>query len=334
MNILITGGAGFIGFHLISNLIILDDINIIAIDNLNAYYDVKLKIDRLSNLGIKYSEIDNKYQSNSFNNLSFKELDITDKNKLEVLFEENKFDVVVHLAAQAGVRYSIENPRAYIESNLDGFFNVIDNSRLHKVNKFLYASSSSVYGNNAETPFNERDRVDSPLSLYAATKRSNELVASVYSKIYGLNTIGLRFFTVYGPWGRPDMAPYLFSDAIVKGKEITVFNHGKMKRDFTYVDDVVQLIAKLIYFKDNNKAVTSIYNIGNGEPNSILKFISNLESSFNKKSNKIFKGLQMGDAINTNADNSLILEKFPNFKFTPMEVGVENYVKWFNGYYV
>ncbi len=336
MNILITGGAGFIGYHVIFNLVNLENNNIITIDNLNNYYDNKLKKDRLYNLGIKYCGKEKKYLSTKYNNLNFIEIDITDKNQLGILFEENKFDIVVHLAAQAGVRYSIENPRAYIESNIDGFFNVIDFSRINSIKKFIYASSSSVYGNNEKTPFNENDRVDFPLSLYAATKRSNELVASVYSEIYGLNTIGLRFFTVYGPWGRPDMAPFLFSNSIVNEKEITVFNNGNMKRDFTYVDDVAKLIEKLIFEteKFNISSNFKIFNIGNGQPTSILDFICNLELSFNKVGKKIFKELQLGDAINTNADNAMILSVFPNFKFTTLEIGVKNYVKWFKEYYV
>ena len=272
----------------------------------------------------------------NFNNLNFIQLDISNQKEVENLFKNYSFDVVVHLAAQAGVRYSIDNPRAYIESNIDGFFNIIEYSRLNKVSKFLYASSSSVYGNNDKSPFSETDRVDLPLSLYAATKRSNELTASVYSSIYGIKTVGLRFFTVYGPWGRPDMAPYLFSNSIVNDKEISVYNNGNMNRDFTYVEDVVKLISKLISTNniEFNKSNSLIYNIGNGSPTSILEFIANLEAAFNKKGKKVFKELQLGDAIHTNADNSLILKKFPEFKFTPLDVGIENYVKWFKEYYV
>jgi UDP-glucuronate 4-epimerase len=336
MNILVTGGAGFIGYHLISTLVNIKDINIISIDNINNYYDINLKIDRLNKLGINFNLEKNIYKSNTYTNLHFIKLDITNKNEVENLFKNNAFDVVMHLAAQAGVRYSIENPRAYIESNIDGFFNIIENSRLNDVKNFLYASSSSVYGNNDKSPFNEADRVDFPLSLYAATKRSNELMASVYSSIYGISTIGLRFFTVYGPWGRPDMAPYLFSSSIVENKEISVYNNGNMKRDFTYVDDVAELLAKLILAPnlENSNNQSLIYNIGNGQSTSILEFINNLEISFKKSSKKLYKHLQLGDAINTNADNSLILELFPDFKFTPLEVGVKEYVKWFNEYYV
>lgn len=331
--ILVTGSAGFIGFHL-SSLLLAKGYQVIGIDNLNDYYDVKLKEDRLEIL--KQND-----------NFTFHKIDLKDKGKIDNLFFKYKFDYVVNLAAQAGVRYSITNPYAYVDSNLIGFVNILEACRNNPVKHLLYASSSSVYGGNKVAPFSTNHNVDHPVSLYAATKKSNELMAHTYSHLYGIPTTGLRFFTVYGPWGRPDMAYFLFTKNIVEGKTINVFNHGKMERDFTYIDDIVEGIYKLIPLApkpnpnwDETKddisssfAPYKIYNIGNNQPVKLEKFISVIEDKIGKKAEKNYMEMQPGDVLRTYADVS-DLEKDIDFKpSTSIEEGIEKFVGWYKDYY-
>ena len=300
--ILITGGAGFIGYHLTKGLLNSNKL-VVCIDNLNDYYNSKLKQDRLKDLGFDFdsSRIHNTVNSN----FSFLKMDINDSDKLNNLFQKHQFDIVIHLAAQAGVRHSLSHPESYITTNINGFFNVIDQCKTHKVKKLIYASSSSVYGLNSKFPYSETLKVNTPISLYAASKISNELIAHSYSHLYGLNTIGLRFFTVYGPWGRPDMAYYKFSDLISRNKPIEVYNNGLNKRDFTYIDDVINCIIKII----NNKVQQgkyNIFNIGNSKSISVEKFISIIEKNLNKKAIKNYINSQKGDVNKTLSDTSLI----------------------------
>lgn len=331
--ILITGSAGFIGFHL-SSLLLDKGYEVVGIDNLNDYYDVKLKEDRLEIL-----------EQND--NFTFHKIDLKNKEKIDDLFAKCKFDYVINLAAQAGVRYSIENPYAYVDSNLIGFVNILDACRNNPVKHLLYASSSSVYGGNKVAPFSTNHNVDHPVSLYAATKKSNELMAHTYSHLYGIPTTGLRFFTVYGPWGRPDMAYFSFTKDIIKGKTINVFNHGKMERDFTYIDDIVEGIYKLILLApmpnptwDETKddisssfAPYKIYNIGNNQPVRLEKFISFIEDKLGKKAVKNYMEMQPGDVLRTYADVS-DLEKDIDFKpSTSIEEGIEKFVNWYKDYY-
>ena len=280
MKILITGAAGFIGFHLVKKLIN-TDLDVYGLDNLNNYYDVNLKFDRLNELGIKKSDAKKYNNIASHKNFKFINLDIEDNKKLDKLFFNYSFDVVCHLAAQAGVRYSLDNPDVYLSSNVLGFFNILNCCKKFKIKHLIYASSSSVYGANTNVPFSESDFVDNPISLYAATKKSNELLAHTYSHLYKIPTTGLRFFTVYGPWGRPDMAYYSFTRDIINEKEIDVYNYGKMRRDFTYIDDIVSGISKII-FKNNNKGY-KIYNIGNNKTVKLLDFINILQEKLHKK---------------------------------------------------
>ncbi|NOH16232.1 NAD-dependent epimerase [Clostridium cochlearium] len=331
--ILVTGAAGFIGFHL-SSLLLKKDYQVIGIDNINDYYDVKLKEDRLHIL--KQND-----------NFTFHKIDLKDKEKIDNLFSKYKFDYVINLAAQAGVRYSIKNPYAYVDSNLIGFVNILEACRNNPVKHLLYASSSSVYGGNKVAPFSTNHQVDHPVSLYAATKKSNELMTHTYSHLYKIPTTGLRFFTVYGPWGRPDMAYFSFTKNILSGKPINVFNHGKMERDFTYIDDIVEGIYKLIPLvpkanptwdetKDDlssSFAPYKIYNIGNNQPVKLMKFISVLEDKLGIKGNKNYMDMQPGDVLRTYADVS-DLEKDIGFKpSTSIEEGLEKFVDWYKNYY-
>lgn len=333
MKVLITGVSGFIGFHL-TNLLLNKGFDILGIDNMNEYYDGKLKKDRLEILKNK-------------NNFNFFEIDIKDKISLDKIFENEKPDYVINLAAQAGVRYSITNPYAYVDSNLIGFVNILEACRTYPVKHLIYASSSSVYGGNKTTPFSPEHNVDHPVSLYAATKKANELMAHTYSHLYGIPTTGLRFFTVYGPWGRPDMAYFSFTKDIMEGKDIKVFNHGKMERDFTYVDDITEGIYKLmdkipIINKDWDEskdplsgsfAPYKIYNLGNNNPVSLMQFINVLENKIGKKANKVFMEMQAGDVLKTFADISE-LENDIGFKpKTAIEDGLEKFVKWYKEYY-
>ncbi|AOY75609.1 NAD-dependent epimerase [Clostridium formicaceticum] len=331
--ILVTGSSGFIGFHL-SVLLLNKGYRVIGIDNLNDYYDVSLKESRLKILEKK-------------DNFIFHKIDLKDKEQVNKLFQQYKFDYVINLAAQAGVRYSIENPYAYVDSNLTGFMNVLEACRNYPVKHLLYASSSSVYGGNKVAPFSTNHNVDHPVSLYAATKKSNELMAHTYSHLYDIPTTGLRFFTVYGPWGRPDMAYFSFTKDILSGKPIKVFNHGKMERDFTYIDDIVEGVYKLIdkppvpnkdWDESKDDLSTSfapykIYNIGNNNPVQLMRFINALEAALGKEVEKIYMDMQPGDVLRTYADVS-DLERDINFKpSTSIEDGLYKFVEWYKEYY-
>ena len=333
MKLLITGAAGFIGFHL-SQKLLEEDYQVIGIDNLNDYYDPSLKKDRLKIL-------------EKYNNFCFHKVDLKDKAAVDNIFESHKPTHVVNLAAQAGVRHSILNPYAYVDSNLIGFMNILEACRNFPVKHLIYASSSSVYGGNRVVPFSTSHYVDHPVSLYAATKKSNELMAHTYSHLYGIPTTGLRFFTVYGPWGRPDMAYFSFTRDIIAGKPIKVFNHGKMERDFTYIDDIIEGIVRLMdripaankdwdETKDDistSFAPYKIYNIGNNEPVSLLRFIEILEEKIGKKAEKIYMDMQPGDVLRTYADVS-DLERDIGFRpSTSLEQGLGEFVKWYKDYY-
>ena len=328
--ILVTGTAGFIGFHLAKKLLDQGHI-VIGLDNINDYYDVNLKYGRLNELGIDKSNLeDNKsLQSSIYPNHKFIKANLEDAETLNKLFETEKFDAVCNLAAQAGVRYSIENPHAYISSNIVGFMNILEACRNYNVKNLSYASSSSVYGLNKEQPFKTTDQTDTPVSLYAATEKSNELMAHTYSHLYNIQTTGLRFFTVYGPWGRPDMAPMLFTDAILNDRAIKVFNHGKMSRDFTYVDDIVDGIVKVI----NNPSPYNIYNIGNNSPVNLMEFIKTIENALDKEATKNFMDIQPGDVESTFADVSGLIEDFDYKPETPLSHGVDEFVKWYREFY-
>lgn len=328
--IIITGAAGFIGFHL-SKRLLAEGYEILSIDNLNDYYDPSLKKARLAQLPIS--------------NFKFQQIDLQDYNGLTKVFSEFQPDIVINLAAQAGVRYSLENPRSYIESNLDGFFNILEASRQQGVMNFIYASSSSVYGNNEKSPFAEADRVDYPVSLYAATKKSNELIAHTYSHLYKMTTVGLRFFTVYGPWGRPDMAYYFFTKAILEGKTIQLFNNGLNLRDYTYIDDIVESITRMLpnlgelkptATSDQYQAVKSpyyhIFNIGGSQPVSVLRFVETLEAILGLKAIKELVDFQPGDVYSTQADTRS-LETFTKFKPNiTLNDGLAEFIRWYKKY--
>ncbi len=390
MKILVTGTAGFIGFHLAKKLLERGD-EVVGIDNINDYYDVNLKYARLNELGIDYraslavtNECHNKHtqaiQSSIYATHKFIKIGLEDTAAIDKLFEEEKFDAVCNLAAQAGVRYSIENPHAYIQSNVVGFLNILEACRNFGVKNLSYASSSSVYGLNKAQPFKTSEHTDHPISLYAATKKSNEMMAHTYSHLYGIQTTGLRFFTVYGEWGRPDMAPMLFADAILNDRAIKVFNHGNMSRDFTYVGDIVDGIIKVIdnpanaiasdFFisvedrlprsahSDEDSSIASdssviaseakqsknlpadrstapyrIYNIGNNTPIQLLDFIKTLEISLGKEAKKNFMEMQDGDVVSTYADVSGLINDFGYQPDTPLDVGVDKFVKWYKSFY-
>lgn len=333
MKILVTGVAGFIGYHVVKRLIERGD-DVIGIDNINHYYDVRLKYARLKQIGI-----DNTYDvqcgipmpSSLYTNFKFVKIDIADRNKLSLLFESEHFDYVIHLAAQAGVRYSIENPYAYVDSNLVGFVNVLEGCRNSGVKHLTYASSSSVYGGNTKTPFSEKDIVDSPVSLYAATKKANELLASSYSKLYGIPATGLRFFTVYGPWGRPDMAPILFTKAILSGTPIKVFNNGDMLRDFTYIDDIVEGVLKvndIIPSENNDGRRHRVYNIGCSNPVKLMDFINGLEKTLGIEAKKIMLPMQAGDVYVTYADTTLLETEIGYKPKVMLTEGLMNFISW------
>ncbi|HET8804241.1 MAG TPA: NAD-dependent epimerase [Aequorivita sp.] len=332
--ILITGAAGFIGFHLCEKLLA-NNFEVVGLDNINDYYDSELKYARLKELGIKKEEAEtfgNKTKSEIHgDNFRFVRLNLEDKENLPKLFAEENFNMVCNLAAQAGVRYSLENPMAYVESNLVGFVNLLECMRHADVKKLVYASSSSVYGLNEKTPFSVNDVVDHPISLYAATKKSNELMAYTYSHLYDLQCIGLRFFTVYGPWGRPDMAMFLFTDAIINNKPIKVFNHGKLSRDFTYIDDIIEgVFATLTIPKDEKYA---LYNIGNGQPVPLMNFIEAVEKSLGKEATKEMYPMQPGDVEQTWADTTSLEENYAYKPTTKINEGVGRFVKWYEEYY-
>lgn len=326
--IIVTGNAGFIGFHL-SVKLLEKGYKVIGIDNVNDYYDVSIKKDRLKIL--KQNE-----------NFIFHKVNLASEKKINEIFKKCNPKYVVNLAAQAGVRYSFTNPEAYIESNIKGFFNILNASKNNKVEHFIYASSSSVYGLNKDFPFSENQNVDHPVSLYAATKKSNELIAHSYSHLFNLPTTGLRFFTVYGPWGRPDMSLFLFVDRIIKNKKIKVFGHGKMLRDFTYIDDIVKSIIKLIKHPPKKSKLLSpsssnapwkVFNIGNNSPVTLKEYIQIIERKTGKKAKKLFLPMQPGDVRATAADTKL-LHKYIGFKpSTKLEEGIENFVNWYKKYY-
>jgi UDP-glucuronate 4-epimerase len=321
--ILLTGVAGFIGYHLVQRLID-KGYEVVGIDNLNSYYDVELKYARLERLGISIAENENieDIHSDKFPGLRFRKLDLCNKDKLTELFQQENFDYVINLAAQAGVRYSLQNPEAYIKSNIEGFLNLLEYIRHNPVKHFIYASSSSVYGDNTKTPFAESDMTDSPVSLYAATKKSNELMARSYSKLYGIASTGLRFFTVYGELGRPDMAPMLFADAILHNKPIRVFNNGDMMRDFTYVGDVVEGITLVIESAPIGDVPAEVYNIGHGSPVKLLDFIQNLEDVLHKKATMEFLPMQPGDVAQTWADTTKFEQRFKYKPTTTLKEGL------------
>jgi len=331
--ILVTGAAGFIGFHLSQRLLARGDA-VVGLDNLNDYYEVSLKEARLKQLTEK-------------NNFDFVRLDLVDRQGMADLFARERFDVVVNLAAQAGVRYSLVNPHAYIDANLVGFTNILEGCRHSSVKHLVYASSSSVYGANTAMPFSVHDNVDHPVSLYAASKKANELMAHTYSHLYQLPTTGLRFFTVYGPWGRPDMALFLFVKAILAGKPIDVFNHGKMRRDFTYIDDIVEGVVRVADRPaepnlqwsgaqpdpGTSAAPYRLYNIGNNSPVELMRLIEVLEEALGRTAEKIFLPIQPGDVPATYADVDDLIRDVGFKPATPIETGVGNFVKWYRGYY-
>lgn len=348
MNICVTGFAGFIGFHLIRRLIESGH-SVWGIDNFNDYYEISLKDDRVKQLGIESNALNkNKIvQSCTFSNLFCINADICDVAQLDQLFAEAQPDIVCHLAAQAGVRYSLENPRAYADTNLMGFFNVLDAARASGIKHFIYASSSSVYGLNEKFPLEESDPVDHPVSLYAATKRSNELMAHAYSHLYNLPTTGLRFFTVYGPWGRPDMALIKFTKAIYEGSVISLYNEGNMMRDFTYIDDVIAALYAIITkpfeqdghskrsaaSPDTSSAPFEIYNIGNASPVKMLDYIKALEKAIGKKATIQLLPNELCELTTTWADSSKLAEKYHVVPGTPLEVGIQHFVAWYKTYY-
>ena len=346
MKILVTGSAGFIGFHLTKKLLERGD-EVIGIDNINDYYDVNLKYARLRELGITVAQESDKEVSSIYEKHIFIKMDISDTEAIAQLFKDEKFDAVCHLAAQAGVRYSLENPHTYIQSNVMGFMNILEGCRQSNVLNLCYASSSSVYGLNTSQPFKTSDHTDHQVSIYAATKKANEMMAHTYAHLYGIATTGLRFFTVYGPWGRPDMAPMLFADAILNDRAIKVFNHGKMSRDFTYIDDIVDGIVKVIdnpakptkEFDTSNpnpsrsKAPYRIYNIGNNAPLSLMIFIETIEDALDKKAEKNFMDMQDGDVVSTYADVSDLMHDFDYKPDTPLAKGVDKFVQWYKDFY-
>ncbi|WP_017296080.1 NAD-dependent epimerase [Geminocystis herdmanii] len=317
--ILVTGAAGFIGFHLSLSLV-KQNHQVIGIDNLNDYYEVSLKKARLQEL-------------EQFDNFHFHFMNLHDRTAINRLFEQEKFDLVVNLAAQAGVRYSLENPHVYADSNVVGFLNILEGCRHYPVKHLVYASSSSVYGMNTKIPFSTEDPVDRPVSLYAATKRANELMAYTYSHLYNIPSTGLRFFTVYGPWGRPDMALFLFTKAILAEKSIPVFNYGKMQRDFTYIDDIVLGIEKVMDKIPSGVPPHKLYNIGNNQPVELLHLIEVLEKTLGKTAVKEFLPMQPGDVLTTYADVDDLIADVGFSPKTPIETGVEKFVNWYRDYY-
>ncbi len=322
--------AGFIGYHLASRLAD-DNHDIVGVDSLNDYYPVSLKCGRLSALGLPASHLFDSlcYRSFTRENVRFCKSCIEDRHTLPMLFERERFDVVINLAAQAGVRYSLENPFSYVDSNLAGMVNVLECCRHYGVRHLIYASSSSVYGANAKIPFSEEDGVDSPVSLYAATKRSDELMAQVYARLYGIPATGLRFFTVYGPWGRPDMSPMLFADAICAGRPIRLFNHGDMMRDFTYVDDIVESVVRLLDKIPEGKVPSDIFNVGRGEPVHLRTFISEIERSIGRKAQFEMLPMQAGDVPLTFADTSKLRARTGYAPETSLREGIERFVEWY-----
>ena len=334
MKILVTGAAGFIGFHTCLKLINQGH-DVYGIDNINDYYDPKLKFDRLKELGFNKIEANiynAEVKSNKYEKLRFTRIDLIDDLSINKLFKIEQFEVVCNLAAQAGVRYSIKNPKAYIDSNITGFLNILEGCRNHKVKHLVYASSSSVYGENKKVPFETTDNVDHPISLYAATKKSNELMAHTYGHLYGFKTTGLRFFTAYGPWGRPDMAYYLFAEAISKNIPIKVFNNGEMERDFTYIDDIINGVTKIIEANIVDREHYKLYNIGNNKTESLMDFITIIEKALNKKASKEMMPMQAGDVPKTWANIKEIKNDFNYQPKTSIRVGISKFINWYLNY--
>lgn len=348
MNVLITGGAGFIGYHLAKLLVSIEGYSVYIIDNLNSYYSVELKLDRLRDLGFELDINSSRKPllSHKYENLKFSKIDISHSDELEDLFKTNFFETVVNLAAQAGVRYSLEKPADYIQSNVLGFMNVLECCRRFRISHLLYASSSSVYGLNDEVPLSEKCVTDSPISIYAASKKSNELMAHSYSYLFNIRTTGLRFFTVYGPWGRPDMALFMFVKSILKGDAIDVYNQGNMFRDFTFIDDIVLGIRNLIIvgnksydnssinsLKENHKIPFEVFNIGNSCPVNLMSFINEIEKTLNIQAKLNYLPLQPGDVIRTHS-NSDKLYAFTSFRpLVKTEEGIKKFVNWYLDYY-
>ncbi len=347
--VLVTGTAGFIGYHLARKLVELG-LHVTGLDNINDYYDVELKYARLKQAGISRDKIsyNQLVSGRTSGNYQFIQLRLEDRDALNELFANSSFDVVVNLAAQAGVRYSLTNPQAYIDCNITGFLNVLEACRHYPVGNLIYASSSSVYGLNKQMPFSVSSNVDHPVSLYAASKKSNELMAHTYSHLFGIPTIGLRFFTVYGPWGRPDMALFLFTKAIIEGKPIQVFNHGRMERDFTYVGDIVGGIERMVMQSppgpaegwdpvlpdpSASSAPYRIYNIGNSNPVKLTDFIEAIENAVGKKATREMKPMQPGDVEKTWADVSALKKDYGYNPDTPVETGIQRFIDWYRSYY-
>lgn len=346
--ILVTGSAGFIGFHLTKRLLA-DGYQIVGLDNINDYYDINLKHARLNELGIDKASI--RYnlviESQLYENFSFIQINLEDEESIRKIFDLYQFEYVCHLAAQAGVRYSLENPMAYISSNIVGFTNILECSKKHTIKHLVYASSSSVYGLNTRMPFSTHDSTNHPVSLYAASKKSNELMGHVYSHLYDLPTTGLRFFTVYGPWGRPDMSPMLFADAITQDQPIKIFNNGNMARDFTYIDDIIEGILRVLkYPPKSNKNWNSdipdpasssapyrIYNIGNSSPVQLMEYIETMEAVFNKKAIKKFLPMQAGDVQHTYSDVTDLTQVFDYRPHTNLKEGLKKFIEWYKIYY-
>ncbi|RYZ30950.1 MAG: NAD-dependent epimerase/dehydratase family protein [Chitinophagaceae bacterium] len=330
--ILLTGMAGFIGFGLAEKLAKENAYEVVGLDNINDYYDVKLKFDRLSQLGFDPDLIqDGKLvQSKKHDGFQFVKLDLENLTGLQEVFAAHRFDMVIHLAAQAGVRHSLKNPHAYINSNVTGFVNILECSKIHTIKHLVYASSSSVYGIDSAVPFSENEPANHPVSLYAATKRMNELMAFTYNDLYQLPVTGLRFFTVYGPWGRPDMSPMLFAKSIIEGKAIKVFNYGKMRRDFTFIDDIVEGIKKVI---ERPAAGYKIYNIGNSKPVDLMNFIQLIENAIGKEAIKEMLPMQPGEVYETYADTTLLSNDTGYKPSTPLSEGVQKFLSWYLNYY-
>lgn len=336
MKILVTGAAGFIGYHLCEKLIA-QGYEIVGLDNINDYYDVNLKYGRLNELGIQRDQIEwNKVTgSKKHKNFNFIQLSLEDKSEVDELFKSQQFDLVCNLAAQAGVRYSLEQPFKYVDSNVTGFLSILEGCRNYNVKKLIYASSSSVYGLNEKIPFSVNDTVDYPISLYAATKKANELMAHTYSHLFDIKTIGLRFFTVYGPWGRPDMAMFLFTDAILNNKPIQVFNQGNLSRDFTYVDDIVGGMLSIVdaFNKETIQTKYKLYNIGNSRPVKLLDFIESLERATGITAKKEMLPMQPGDVEKTWADTQELANDFNYKPDSDIDFGVAEFVRWYKDYY-
>ena len=347
MKILVTGTAGFIGFHLAVKLSE-EGYDVIGLDNINDYYDVNLKYGRLEESGVEspfdYGKL---VFSKKYPNYAFIKLDLKDKNSIDELFRKEKFDAVCHLAAQAGVRYSLKDPYSYIDSNIYGFLNILEACRNFDVENLSFASSSSVYGINKKQPFSEKHNVDHPISLYAATKKSNELMAHTYSYLYGIKATGLRFFTVYGPWGRPDMALFKFVKNILEDKPIDVYNFGKMQRDFTYIDDIVEGVVRVIKNPaepnekwdtlnpdpSSSKVAYKVYNIGNNAPISLERFIEIIERELGKKAKRNYLPIQPGDVESTYADVTSLIEDLGYKPHTLPEIGIKNFINWYRQFY-